>query len=63
MHPSKKLAHVDADYMLRRFKEKRFAAGADREAIAKCEKLGLSLDQFMTLALEGMRSISDELGF
>jgi putative nucleotidyltransferase with HDIG domain len=63
MHPSKKLAHVDAGYMLRRFKEKRFAAGADREAIAKCEMLGLSLEEFMDLALKGMRSISDELGF
>jgi len=63
MHPSKKLTHVDAGYMLRRFKEKRFAAGADREAIAKCEMLGLSLEEFMDLALKGMRSISDELGF
>lgn len=63
MHPSKKLAHVDAAYMIRRFKEKRFAAGADREAISKCEMLGLSLEEFMNLALKGMRSISDELGF
>jgi len=63
MHPSKKLAHVDTDYMLRRFKEKRFAAGADRDAISKCEKLGLSLEEFMGLALEGMRSISYDLGF
>ncbi len=63
MHPSKKLAHVDAAYMIRRFKEKRFAAGADREAISKCEMLGLSLEEFMNLALKGMRSISNELGF
>jgi putative nucleotidyltransferase with HDIG domain len=63
MHPSKKLANIDVGFMLRRFKEKRFAAGADREAIAKCEKLGLSLEEFMNLALKGMRSISDELGF
>jgi hypothetical protein len=63
MHPSKKLAHVDVGYMLRRFKEKRFAAGADREAIQKCEKLGLSLEEYMGIAIEGMRSISDDLGF
>jgi len=63
MHPSKKLAEIDSNYMLRRFKEKRFAAGANRDNIAKCEMLGLSLDEFMTLALEGMQSISDNLGF
>ena len=63
MHPTKKLADVDEGYMLRRFKEKRFAAGADREQIAKCQELGLSLEEFMGLALKGMRSISDELGF
>jgi len=63
MHPSRKLAEVDADYMLRRFREKRFAAGADRDSITACEKLGLSLEEFMRLALEGMRSIAAELGF
>ena len=63
MHPSKKLANVDAEFMLRRFKEKRFAAGADREAIASCEKIELPLDQFMTLAIDGMRGISDQIVF
>lgn len=63
MHPDRKLASVTTDYMLRRFKEKRFAAGAGREEIASCENIGLSLEEFMTLALEGMTRISDELGF
>ena len=63
MHPSKKLAHIDTGYMIRRFKEKRFAAGASRDNISKCEKLGLSLENYMTLAIEGMQSISSELGF
>jgi putative nucleotidyltransferase with HDIG domain len=63
MHPDKKLAAVTPDFMMRRFKEKRFAAGADREAIAACEEIGLSLEEFMGLALEGMNRISDQLGF
>ncbi|MBM3307805.1 MAG: HDIG domain-containing protein, partial [Candidatus Eisenbacteria bacterium] len=33
MHPTKKLANVDVEFVMRRFKEKRFAAGANREAI------------------------------
>ncbi|MFH1893845.1 MAG: HD domain-containing protein [Candidatus Zixiibacteriota bacterium] len=63
MHPDKKLASVTSEYMLRRFKEKRFAAGAGRDEIAACEKIELTLDEFMTLALEGMTRISPELGF
>ncbi len=62
MHPDKKLVSVTADFMLRRFKEKRFAAGADREAIASCEKIGLSLEEFIELALDGMKRVSGELG-
>ncbi len=63
MHPDRKLAAVTPEFMLRRFREKRFAAGADREAIGACEKIDLSLEEFMGLALEGMTGISARLGF
>jgi predicted hydrolase (HD superfamily) len=63
MHPSKKLEQLEVKSILRRFKDKRFAVGARRDAIAKCDQLGLTLEEFMTLALDGMRSISSELGF
>ncbi|HEX7344679.1 MAG TPA: HD domain-containing protein [bacterium] len=63
MHPQKKLAALDADFVLRRFREKRFAAGANREQIQSCEAIGLSLEQFLQLGLEGMNSVSDQLGF
>ncbi|MDD3732243.1 MAG: HDIG domain-containing protein [candidate division Zixibacteria bacterium] len=62
MHPDKKLAVIDADFMLRRFKEKRFAAGASRENMAACSYLGLELDRFLMLVHEGMMTISSELG-
>jgi putative nucleotidyltransferase with HDIG domain len=62
MHPSKKLSEVDVDFVLHRYKEKRFAAGANREQIASCQELGLDLETFVGLALEGMQSIDDELG-
>jgi len=61
MHPSKKLSEIDADFMIRRFKEKRFAAGASREAMSACSNLGLELDQFLLLVREGMLSIADVL--
>ena len=62
MHPTKRLEGVDLGFLKRRFKEKRFAAGADREQIKKCENLGLDLDRFMELCLNAMKGISGELG-
>ncbi len=62
MHPEKKIAAMDVDFMLRRFKEKRFAAGADREQIKTCSELGLELDEFLALSRDAMASISGELG-
>jgi putative nucleotidyltransferase with HDIG domain len=63
MHPQKKLAALDPEFILRRLKEKRFAAGANREQIQSCEQIGLSLEEFVKLGLEGMVSVADELGF
>jgi putative nucleotidyltransferase with HDIG domain len=62
MHPTKKLKNVTVEFVLNRFKEKRFAAGASREDIKTCENIGLSLEQFVGLALEGMQGIDEELG-
>jgi putative nucleotidyltransferase with HDIG domain len=61
MHPSKTLAGIDADFVGKRFKEKRFAAGANREAIAGCSELGLDLHEFFSVSIEAMNGISTEL--
>nr|MBN2277001.1 HD domain-containing protein [candidate division Zixibacteria bacterium] len=61
MHPSKKLINVNGEFMMRRFKEKRFAAGATRENIAACSHLGLELEQFLLLIREGLLTIADKL--
>lgn len=62
MHPEKKLSAIDGDFMLRRFNEKRFAAGASRENMAACSNLELELEQFLMLVRDGMMNISDQLG-
>jgi putative nucleotidyltransferase with HDIG domain len=62
MHPSKKLANVDVPFIMKRYKEKRFAAGANREQIQTCDRLGLSLEDFVGKCLKAMQGISDELG-
>jgi len=63
MHPSKSIAALEPDFLMRRFKEKRFAAGANREQIASCGELGFELEEFLLLARDSMASISSELGF
>lgn len=62
MHPSKKISEIDTDFVLRRFKEKRFAAGADRNQIMTCEGLGLTLEEFTGMCLEAMQGVASELG-
>ncbi len=60
--PEKKLKSIDTPFVLNRFKEKSFARGANREQIATCEDLGLSLEEFVQIGLEAMQSIDEELG-
>ncbi len=62
MHPTKKLSGLDVDFVMRRFGERRFAAGADRDQIATSSELGLPLEEFIGIALSAMQGISDELG-
>ena len=62
VRPDKKLASVEAKSVRKRFKEKSFAAGANREQIARCSELGLELDEFIELGLKAMQGIADDLG-
>ncbi len=61
--PSKKINDLKTENVLRRFKEKAFARGANREIIKKSENLlGLSLEKFIEITLSAMQKISDGLG-
>jgi len=62
VRPDKKLAGLEAKSVLKRFKEKSFAAGANREQISLCSEIGLELDEFIELGLEAMKGIGDDLG-
>ena len=60
--PSKKLKEVRLETLVKKFKDKSFARGADRKRIMVCEELGLSREEFLELALESLKKISDRLG-
>jgi putative nucleotidyltransferase with HDIG domain len=62
VRPDKKLASLEAKSVMKKFKEKGFAAGAHREQISRCSELGLELDEFIGLGLKAMRGIADDLG-
>lgn len=62
IRPEKKLAAVDVDFLLNRFKEKSFARGARREQMAACEEFGMSLSEFLELSLTSMQAIAPVLG-
>ena len=58
----KKLEAVALRSLKKRWKEKRFAAGASREQMGISSEPGLSRDEFLSVALEAMKGISCELG-
>lgn len=62
VYPDKKLASVKPKSITKRMKEKHFAASVKRDHIRECEQIGIPLQEFVELSLDGMRSVSDELG-
>ena len=60
--PSKKLADVQVSSVVKKFGKADFAKGVSRERILRCEELGIPRDEFLGIALEGMRKMSAELG-
>lgn len=61
--PTKKLADLRVESVLKRFNESSFAKGTRREEIAMCEeKLGIPLEEFVKITLEAMQGISNDLG-
>jgi uncharacterized protein len=62
IRPEKDLAGVKVKSVRKRYREGAFARGVDRESIARCEELGLELDQFIALGLEAMQGVAPALG-
>lgn len=63
VQPSKKLAEVTVDSVLKKWDSRSFAAGVHRDQIAMCEeKLGIKLPDFINIALVSMQEISVEIG-
>jgi putative nucleotidyltransferase with HDIG domain len=62
MHPDKKLNSIDLEFVKRRYKEKSFAKGARREEIEESKNIPMDLDEFITICIQAMQGIDQELG-
>lgn len=63
VRPSKKIAEVKLSSVKKKWKSKGFAAGCDREEMARgAEELGIPLDEHITFVLEAMKEKASVLG-
>jgi len=61
VYPDKKLSSVKPKSVVKRMKEKAFAASVKRENILECELIGIPIDEFATLAISAMLPIASSL--
>jgi len=60
--PSKRLADVKVESIIKKFKQKDFARNCDRQRILFCEQIGLPKEKFFEISLKALQRISNELG-
>lgn len=57
------ITDLETKSVLKKFKDKKFAAGCDREVILRgCEMLGMELGDVISICIEGMRPYAAEIG-
>ena len=62
VRPGKDIETLKVKSLKKKFKDKSFAAGADREKIKVIEKLGIELNEFFQIAIDGMKKEKEILG-
>lgn len=62
VQPDKKIASVNAESVIKKLKKKEFAKAVRRDLIYDIEKTGISLEEFVKIALQSMNEIHEEIG-
>ncbi len=62
VYPDKKIKSVKPKSIVKRMKEKAFAASVNREIIRECERIDIPLNEFAKLSLDAMCTIDNEIG-
>ena len=63
VRPSKKIADVEVESVMKKWDESSFASGVDRGMVEKgADELGVPLEQHVGIVLDAMKDIADRLG-
>lgn len=63
MRPSKSVLDLEVKSVKKKFKDKSFAAGVNRDTIRSgCEMMGMELDAVIRETIEGMKEKAGEIG-
>src|SRR5262245_36918292 len=54
---SKDVKDLEVAYLVKRYKDKKFAPTIERDLIARCSGVGMSVDDFLALALDAVRAM------
>jgi len=58
----KKMSDMEAKGLIKKYKDKAFAAKLDREVITEIEKIDLSLEEFFNIAINSIKKIAKQVG-
>lgn len=61
VYPDKRISSVRVKSIKKRMKEKAFARNVNRDTIRECERIGISLDDFIELSIKAMADIEEKL--
>jgi predicted hydrolase (HD superfamily) len=63
VRPSRSILDMEARSVKKKWNDKRFAAGVNREVIEKgAQMLGVTMDELITDCIMGMREVAEEIG-
>lgn len=62
VYPDRKIKDVKVKSVTKRMKQSAFAASVNRDNIKECEKIGIPLNEFVEIALNAMKEISEKIG-
>lgn len=57
----KTMEGMEVSGLKKKFKDKKFAAGVNRQIILECENIGIPLDDFLKIAIDAITSIAKEV--
>ena len=63
VYPDRKLTSVKPKSIVKRMKEKMFAASVKRENILECEIIGIPMEEFASLSIQALVPIAENIGF